>query len=145
MRRPLLLLGLCFMALGFVAGTSATIKPARGMSGISLGMTPAQVQAKLGRPIGKGGGRWYYARVWVGFRSRRVVELTTTRSTERLANGLGVDSSEAQIRAAFPQVKCAAAVPFRRCRLGSGAPGTRATDFMLGHGRVLQVTVLQLP
>jgi hypothetical protein len=129
----------------FAATATATIKPARGMSGIALGMTPAQVQAKLGRPIGKGAGRWYYARVWVGFRTRRVVELTTTRSTERLSNGLGVDSSEAQIRATFPQVKCAAAVPFRRCRLGSGAPGTRATDFLLGHGRVLQVTVLQLP
>ena len=145
MRRPLILLGLCFIALAVVAGTSATIKPGRGMSGISLGMTPAQVQARLGRPVGKGAGRWYYARVWVGFRARKVVEVTTTRSTERLANGLGVDSSEAQVRAAFPQVKCAAAAPFRRCRLGSGAPGTRVTDFMLGHRRVLQVTVQQLP
>ncbi len=145
MRSPVLLLGLCFIALAVVAGTSATIKPGRGMSGIALGMTPAQVQSKLGRPIGKGASRWYYARVWVGFRSRRVVEVTTTRSTERLANGLGVDSSEAQIRAAFPQIKCAAAVPFRRCRLGSGEPGSRVTDFLLGRGRVLQLTVQQLP
>jgi hypothetical protein len=128
-----------------VAGSAAaTIKPARGMSGISLGMTPAQVQAKLGRPVGRGVGRWYYPRVWVGFRGRRVVEVTTTRSTERLANGLGVDSTEAQIRAAYPQARCTAASPFRRCRLGSGAPGTRVTDFMIGRGRVLQISVLQL-
>lgn len=128
-----------------LAGSAgATIKPARGMSGISLGMTPALVQAKLGRPVGRGVGRWYYPRVWVGFRGRRVVEVTTTRSTERLANGLGVDSTEAEIRAAFPRVTCAAAVPFRRCRLGSGAPGTRVTDFMIGRGRVLQISVLQL-
>jgi hypothetical protein len=128
-----------------IAGSAAaTIKPARGMSGISLGMTPAQVQAKLGRPVGKGVGRWYYPRVWVGFRGRRVVEVTTTRSTERLANGLGVDSTEAQIRAAYPQAQCTAASPFRRCRLGSGAPGTRVTDFMIGRGRVLQISVVQL-
>jgi hypothetical protein len=115
------------------------------MSGVTLGMTPAQVQAKLGRSLGRAPGRWYYPRVWVGFRARRVVEVTTTRSTERLANGLGVDSSEAQIRAAFPQVKCAAVLPFRRCRLGSGLPGSRVTDFMIGRGRVIQISVLQLP
>ena len=132
-------------ALVLAGAAGATIKPGRGMSGLVLGMTPAQVQAKLGRPIGKGAGRWYYARVWVGFRSRRVVELTTTRSSERLANGLGVDSSESQLRSAFPQMKCAAASPFRRCRLGSGERGTRVTDFLLGHGRVLQVTIQQLP
>ena len=32
-----------------------------------------------------------------------------------------------------------------RCRLGTGKPGTRATDFLLGHGHVLQVTVQLLP
>jgi len=132
-------------ALCLAGAAGATIKPGRGMSGISLGMTPAQVQAKLGRPIGKGSGRWYYARVWVGFRARRVVEVTTTRSTERLANGIGVDSTERQVRAAFPLVRCAAAVPFRRCRMGTGAPGTRVTDFLIGRGRVLQISVLQLP
>lgn len=133
------------VGLILAATAAATIKPARGMTGLALGMTPAEVQAKLGRPIGKGSGRWYYARVWVGFRARQVVELTTTRSTERLANGLGVDSTEAQIRSAFPQARCAGAAPFRRCRLGSGKPGTRVTDFTIGRGRVLQITIAQLP
>ena len=132
-------------ALILATAATATIKPARGMSGISLGMTPTQVAAKLGRPIGKSRTRWFYPRVWVGFRNRRVVEVTTTRSTERLANGLGVDSSESEVRSAFPQAKCAQAGTFRRCRLGTGAPKTRVTDFMIGHGRVLQVSVLLLP
>jgi hypothetical protein len=131
-------------ALTFAAAASATIKPGRGMSGVVLGMTPAQVQAKLGAPVGRGPGRWYYARVWIGFRSRRVVEITTTRGTERLANGLGVDSTEAQVRAAFPSARCEAATPFRRCRLGSDAPGSTVTDFMIGRGRVLQITIRRL-
>ena len=74
---------------------AATIRPQYGMSRVVLGMTKAQVRARLGAPIGTGGGRFYYARVWVGFRLGRVTEVTTTRSTERTASGLGVDSSEA--------------------------------------------------
>ena len=132
-------------ALILAASATATIKPARGISGITLGMTPTQVAAKLGRPVGKSRMRWYYARVWVGFRSRRVVEVTTTRGTERLANGLGVDSTESEVRATFPQAQCAQTGTFRRCRLGTGARGSRVTDFTFGHGRVLQVSVLQLP
>jgi hypothetical protein len=132
-------------ALILAAAATATIKPARGMSGIALGMTPTQVAAKLGRPVGKSRTRWYYARVWVGFRGRRVVEVATTRSTERLANGLGVDSSESEVRATYPQAQCAPAGTFRRCRLGTGARGSRVTDFTIGHGRVLQVTIQVLP
>lgn len=132
-------------ALILAAAADATIKPARGMSGITLGMTPAQVYAKLGRPVGKSRTRWYYPRVWVGFRSRRVVEVTTTRSTERLANGLGVDSSESEVRAAYPRATCGQAGTFRRCRLGTGEPGSRVTDFVFGHGRVIQVTIQLLP
>lgn len=129
------------------ATAGATIKPGRGMSRVELGMTPAQVQAKLGRPVAKGGFKWFYARVTVTFRNRRVVELMTTRSTERFANGLGVDSTEGEVRAAFPQLKCAAMPPFyRRCRLGTGAPKSRVTDFILGTTRrVIYVIVTQLP
>jgi hypothetical protein len=123
----------------------ATIRPQHGMSAVTLGMTKAQVRARLGAPIGSGGGRVYYARVWVGFRLGRVVEITTTRSTERTASGIGVDSSEADVRRVYPAVTCAPSGGFRRCRLGSGNPGTRATDFLLGHGHVLQVTVQLLP
>jgi hypothetical protein len=127
------------------ADATATIVPQKGMSGVALGMTKAQVRARLGGPIGTGGGRWYYARVWVGFRSGRTTEITTTRSTERTIGGLGVDSTESSLRASYPRLTCAAATPFRRCRLGSGAPETRVTDFMVGHGRVLQITIALLP
>ena len=134
-------------ALCLAGAAGATIKPGRGMSRVELGMTAAQVQAKLGRPVAKGGWKWYYARVTVTFRNRRVVELMTTRSTERLANGLGVDSTEAQVRSAFPRAQCAPMPPFyRRCRLGTGAPGSRVTDFIVGtHRKVIYVIITQLP
>ena len=128
-----------------VQPAAATIRPQYGMSRVVLGMTKAQVRARLGAPVGRGVGRFFYARVSVGFRLGRMVEVTTTRSTERTASGIGVDSSEAAVRGAYPSVVCAPFGGFRRCRLGSGNPGTRATDFMLGHGRVLQVTVQLLP
>jgi hypothetical protein len=143
--RRFLVIAAAGIALLVAGSASATIRPGKGMSGVVLGMTKAQVQAKLGRPIGTGGGRYFYARVWVGFRLGRVVEVTTTRSTERTGSGVGVDSSEAQVRRAFPSVVCGPSGGFRRCRVGSGNPGTRATDFLLGRGKVLQVSVLVLP
>jgi hypothetical protein len=141
------LLAAALAALCLAGAAGATIKPGRGMSRVELGMTAAQVQAKLGRPVAKGGFKWFYARVTITFRNRRVVELMTTRSTERFANGLGVDSSESEVRATFPQVKCSAMPPFyRRCRLGTGAPKSRVTDFIIGTTRrVIYVIITQLP
>ena len=144
MRRTLALV-LAGAALALPTAAAATIRPQYGMSGVVLGMTKAQVQARLGRPVGQGGGRWYFPRVWVGFRAGRATEITTTRSTERTASGLGVDSTEAAVRRAFPRAVCAPWSVYRRCRFGSGQPGTRVTDFMIGHGRVLQVTISLLP
>ena len=141
------LLAAALAALCLAGAAGATIKPGRGMSRVELGMTAAQVQAKLGRPVAKGGFKWFYARVTITFRNRRVVELMTTRSTERFANGLGVDSAESEVRATFPQVKCSAMPPFyRRCRLGTGAPKSRVTDFIIGTTRrVIYVIITQLP
>jgi hypothetical protein len=137
---------LCLAALSVVGAASGTIKPGRGMSRVELGMTARQVQAKLGRPVAKGGWKWYYARATVTFRNRRVVELMTTRSTERFANGLGVDSSEAEVRAAFPRAQCAPWSRYRRCRLGAGVPNSRVTDLIIGTtGRVIYVIITQLP
>jgi len=143
--RRLLALTVAGITLLAVQPAAATIRPQYGMSRVVLGMTKAKVRARLGAPIGSGGGRFYYARVWVGFRLGRVAEITTTRSTERTASGIGVDSAEAAVRRAYPSVVCAPSGGFRRCRFGSGKPGTRATDFLLGHGRVLQVSIQRLP
>ena len=51
------------------------------------------------------------------------------------------------MKAAWPQLKCAAMPPFyRRCRLGTSAPGSRNTDFIFGTTRrVIYVIVTKLP
>lgn len=143
--RRLLALIVVGIALLAVEPATGTIRPQHGMSRVVLGMTKTQVRARLGSPVGTGAGRLYYPRVWVGFRLGHAVEVTTTRSTERTASGVGVDSTESAVRRSYPAVVCAPFGGFRRCRLGSGEPGSRATDFMLGHGRVVQVTVQLLP
>jgi hypothetical protein len=142
--RRLAAAALCLVALPLAAGASATIKPAHGMAGVVLGMSPAHVQAKLGRPVVRSGGRWYYPTVHVTFRGARVAELTTTKKAERLSNGLGIHSTERQLRAALPQIRCAAWTIFRRCRLGRSARGSRVTDFILARGRVFQITIARL-
>jgi len=143
--RRLLALAAVGLSLFAAQSAAATIRPQHGMSRVVLGMTKTQVRARLGSPGAIGGGHFYYPRVWVGFRLGHAVEITTTRSTERTASGVGVDSTEAAVRRSYPAVVCAPFGGFRRCRLGSGEPASRATDFMLGHGRVLQVTVQLLP
>jgi len=144
MRRLLALIAVGVSLLA-AQSASATIRPQYGMSRIVLGMTKTQVRARLGSPVATGGARLYYPRVWVGFRLGHAVEITTTRATEHTASGVGVGSTESAVRRSYPSVVCAPFGGFRRCRLGSGKPGTRATDFMLGHGLVLQVTVQLLP
>src|SRR5437588_7859100 len=107
MRRRLLAFIAAGVSLLAVQPALATIRPQQGMSRVVLGMTKAQVRGRLGRPIGSGDGRFYYARLWVGFRLGRVVEVTTTRSVERTTSGVGVDSSEADVTRSYPSVACA--------------------------------------
>jgi hypothetical protein len=131
--------------MGVAAPAQATLHPQRGMAGIVLGMTKAQVRASLGPPT-VGGVRWYYPRVWVGFRARRAVEIGTSRRTERTTRGAGVGSTEAQVLESLPRAVCGPYPPrFRRCRVGTGRPGTRVTDFLLGGRLVLEVTITLLP
>jgi hypothetical protein len=148
MSRNLVVAAAAALALALVPAVQATVVPQQGLGGVRLGMTKAQVTAKLGQPPVRTRAKpivWSYHRFWVTFRDGRVVDVSTTSGTELTAGGIGLYSTQAQILKAFPAAVCEPFVPYLRCRLGTGEPRTRVTDFYLGHGWVVQTSVTLLP
>lgn len=74
-----------------------------------------------------------------------VIEVETTNRNERTRRNVGVGSTQWQVRERVPGVSCR---PYRtlltRCRVGTGDPNTRVTDFVL-RDRVLHITLAVIP
>jgi hypothetical protein len=147
MRRILLAAPVAVLALAAAAG--AAIVPQKGIAGVSLGMTQAQVRSVLGKPpkVKHGTGafgpytKFQYPGLVVTFQGK-VSDVTTTRSSERTSTGVGVGSKEADVRAKVKGVKCKTeSGGFRHCYVGSFLPGKRVTDFRIKHGKVTSVEV----
>jgi hypothetical protein len=148
-------MSLAVLAVVFTAGTAAsagaTIVPQRGMAGVQLGMTQATVRAKLGKPLRVIRGRNFFGPytefhypflLKVHFQGHNAVSsVATTGRKERTAAGIGAGSTEAQLRARVPNVKCEVLFRQRHCYVGSFRPGTRVTDFFIRNGRVTRVVV----
>lgn len=148
MRRALILIAVFTLALAAPAG--ATIVVQRGIAGLELRMTKAQVRAKLGTPAKVKTGKnefgrftqFVYARVTVLFQSgSRVTALRTFSRAERTAAGVGVGSREADVKAKVAGVKCESVSGARHCYVGQFLPGKRITDFLIRGGRVTSVVV----
>jgi hypothetical protein len=146
MRRAILLCVSMLAVAAFAAAAPATIVPQRSIAGVSLGMTKAQVRAKLGAPLKVRSGqndfgpysKLVYPRVNVSFQSgNKVTALETRSALEQTAGGARVGLTKAQLRARLPAVKCETG----HCFLGAFLPGKRVTDFTLRNGRVTRVTV----
>lgn len=152
-RRRLGLAGGITAAAAFVlpATAPALVQIDKGIAGARLGNTIAQVQAALGRParVANGSndfGRFRqetYAGGLVVFYqgSRTVTSVVTTGLGDRTAKGVGVGSSEADVRAKVPGVRCETTAGSRSCHTHSFTPGRRVTDFFLRRGKVVRVTV----
>jgi hypothetical protein len=139
-----------FVVFAVAAVASAAIVPQRGIAGVRLEMTKAQVRAVLGAPRRAVHGSnefgsftvYRYRGLRITFQgNRRVTDVFTTRPGERTARGVGVGSTEAQVRARVAGVRCRTESGFRHCFVGRFLPGRRVTDFRIKHGHVTSVDV----
>jgi hypothetical protein len=146
-----LTLAICVVA-ALAASTQAAAKIVvqRGIAGVNLQMTKAQVRATLGRPQRARAGtndfgtfrEMIYRRVTVTFQSGpQVTAVRTTSPLERTARGVGVGSTKAQVTARVHNVTCRNESGFKHCFVGKFLPGRTVTDFRLRNGRVSSVTI----
>ena len=149
MRRLSLLLAVSFFALAPEA--MGMIQIDRGIAGARLGATRDDVRAALGKPAKVAGGtnefgRWvrysYDGGLRVFFQGRtRVTSVQLTGLGDRTAKGVGVGSTEADVTANVPGVKCETFETIRSCHTSDLMPGKRVTDFLISDGKVARVTV----
>ena len=138
MRRAALVL---VVAALLAAPADARIRLGDGIGGVRLGMTQAQVQRALGKPLGVERGRaafggetltlhFGYAAYDVELRrvdgAMRVVRVATGLLKERTPEGIGVGSLETELTKAYPKVRCTApeARRFRDGRIRGFGPRT---------------------
>ena len=127
----------------------ARIVPQRGIAGVAIGMSQAQVRAVLGKPVRVVRGAndfgpyvdFHYSRLRVSFQGReRVTFITTTRRGERTRTGVGVGSTQRQVLRGVSGAKCGVQTA-NLCAVGQFLPGRRVTVFFIRAGRVFRVDV----
>lgn len=133
-------------SLALAAPAGAVLVVQQGMAGIRLGMTKAEVRAKLGPPVAtKHGSNDFgtytelrYSGLRVTFQGNRTVTaISTSARRERTRRGIGVGSTKAAVRARVAGIRCERG----HCFVGKFLPGHRVTDFFLRNGRVSSITV----
>jgi len=139
-------------AVAALAGSTAgaAIVPQQGVGGIKIGMTQAKVRSVLGKPTSVKRGSndfgkytiFRYAGLRADFQGNTsLTSVSTTRRSERTAAGIGVGSTEAQVKAKIKGVKCVTDSGFRHCYLGKFRAGRRVTDLAIKRGKVSRVNV----
>lgn len=126
------------------------IVPQQGIAGLRLGMTQAQVKAKVGLPrrverganeIGSYSTYLYRTYTVTFFAGPRATQIETRSPQERTAGGIGVGSTRAAVKAGVRGVRCVVEFEYDHCYVGTWKPGRTITDFALRSGRVWRVAI----
>lgn len=150
-RLLLILAAACAAALALPAAAGAIIQVDRGIAGVRLDNTRAEVRAALGRPASRQAGdnefgRFLEWRFRGGIRvifqgRRRVTSVSTTGLGDRTRRGVGVRSTRRAVRRRVKGVTCERFPGGTSCHTGEFLAGGRITDFLIRGGRVERVTV----
>jgi hypothetical protein len=138
--------------LAAASTAEAVIQLQTGITGIRLGMSQAQVKAGLGKPGKMKTGHntfgpftqfLYRGGITITFQGNtKVTAVAITGHTDRTPSGVGVGSTEKQVKKGVSGIKCQTRAAVRDCHLGTFRAGSRVTDFILGpNGRVTRVTI----
>lgn len=137
------------------ATANGSLVPQGSIRGVKVGMTVTQVRERLGTPGRDRATRHpilgqtrtlEYGGLTVSFDGRAATSPVTAVATEsrsdRTAAGLGVGSTERQLRSGLKGLKCEKSLGYRTCTIGVLRPGRLVTDFSLtSSGRVKRVTL----
>lgn len=147
--RSLVLALACVLALPALA--QARIVLNRGVDPVRIGMTTAQVRAKLGTPddvesSGTTTDLVYRARMLVVTMLRNRAQIVSTRShRERTVHGVGPGSTVRALRRGVRGARCGVKAQTTVCKIGSSRSGRRSTIFLIVDGRVDTVSVSLAP
>lgn len=148
----LLLPSAVVLVLLLAAPASSSVRINVGIDGVKIGQTQAQVRANLGKPTRTVRGTdqvssftvFHYTALKMVVRfqdNTSVTNITTTGRGDRTATGVGVGSTEAEVKKGVKGVKCERVDSARRiCLIFVNSSG-RGTTFRLTRDKVTEVNV----